>query len=49
MRTTVMASAANSLKLVHSGRVRSRRLVWAMVVAVVAGLVGATWITLYLN
>ena len=49
MRTTVMASAANSLKLVHSARVRSRRLFWAMVVSVVAGLVGATWITLYLN
>ena len=49
MRTTVMASAANGLKLAHSGGVHHRRLFWAMVLAVVVGLVGATWITLYLN
>ena len=49
MRTTVMTSAANGLKLAASGRVHHRRLFWAMVLAVVVGMVGATWITLYLN
>jgi len=49
MRTTVMASAANGLKLAHSGSLRHGRLFWAMVLAVVVGLVGATWMTLYLN
>ncbi|MSR82768.1 MAG: hypothetical protein EXS58_07560 [Candidatus Latescibacteria bacterium] len=49
MRTSVMASAANGLKLAHVGRVHSRRLFWAMVLALVVGMVGAGWITLYLN
>jgi hypothetical protein len=49
LRTTVMASTANSLKLAHVGRLRSRRLFWAMVVALVVGMAGAGWITLYLN
>lgn len=49
LRTTVMASAANGLKLAHVGRVRGRRLFWAMVLALVVGMAGAGWITLYLN
>jgi len=49
MRTTVMASTANALKLAHSGRIHSRRLFWAIVLAVVVGMAGAAWITLYLN
>ena len=49
MRTTVMASTANGLKLAHSGGLRHRRLFWAIVLAIAVGLVGATWITLYLN
>ena len=49
MRTTVMASVANGLKLAHARRVHPRRLFWAIVVAIVAGLAGAIWITLHLN
>jgi hypothetical protein len=53
MRTTVMASTANGLKLAHSGGLgrstHPRRLFWAIVVAIVVGMAGATWITLYLN
>ncbi len=49
MRTTVMASAANALKLAHSNRANHRRLFWGLVIAVVVGLIGASWITLYLN
>ena len=49
MRTTVMASAANGLKLADSARVNHRRLFWGMVLAIVVGMVGATWMTLELN
>ncbi|MEE3259923.1 MAG: DUF6785 family protein [Candidatus Latescibacterota bacterium] len=49
MRTTVMASTANALKLAHSNRANGRRLFWGLVIAVVVGMAGATWITLYLN
>jgi len=55
MRTTVMASAANGLKLAQGGtrsagrRLAGRRLFWAMVLAIVVSLAGATWITLHLN
>jgi hypothetical protein len=49
MRTTVMASVANGLKLAHSGGLRSRRLFWAIVLAIVVGMSGAAWITLHLN
>ena len=49
MRTTVMASMANGLKLAHSGRLSGRRLFIGVVLALVAGMVGAAWITLYLN
>jgi len=49
MRTTVMASAANGLKLAHGSNANHRRLFWGMVLAIVAGMVGATWMTLHLN
>ena len=49
MRTTVMASAANGLKLVHSANANHRRMFWGMVLAIVAGMVASTWITLELN
>ncbi len=49
MRTTVMASAANGLKLAHSAHANHRRLFLGMVLAIVVGMIGATWITLELN
>ena len=49
MRTSVMASAANALKLAHNNRANHRRLFWGLLIAVVVGLIGASWITLYLN
>ncbi len=49
MRTTVMASAANGLKLAHSAGANHRRMFWGMVLAIVAGMVASTWITLELN
>ncbi|MGY8823267.1 MAG: DUF6785 family protein [Candidatus Latescibacterota bacterium] len=49
MRTTVMASAANGLKLAHSAHVNHRRMFWGMVLAIVAGMIASTWITLELN
>ena len=49
MRTTVMASAANGLKLISSSGLRSHRVFWAIVLAIVTGLVVASWTTLHLN
>jgi len=49
MRTTVMASAANTMKLADSNRLRQPRLFWAMALAVVVGMGAATWTTLHLN
>ncbi|MDA0337704.1 MAG: hypothetical protein O2782_21270 [bacterium] len=49
MRTTVMASAANAMKLAAGPRLKQPRLFWAMALAVVVGMVAATWTTLYLN
>lgn len=53
MRTTVMASTANGLKLAHAAGInrnsRPHRLFWAIVIALVVSMAGATWITLHLN
>lgn len=49
MRTTVMASAANAMKLADGPRLRHARLFWAMVLAVLVGMAAATWTTLHLN
>ncbi|MEW6750296.1 MAG: DUF6785 family protein [Candidatus Latescibacterota bacterium] len=49
LRTTVMASTANGLKLAHSAGLGHRRLLWAILLALAVGLAGATWATLHLN
>jgi len=53
MRTTVMASTANGLKLAHAGRLgearHPRRLFWAIMLALAVSMVGAAWTTLELN
>jgi hypothetical protein len=49
MRTTVMASSANGLKLISGHSLRSHRVFWAIVLAIVTGLVVASWTTLHLN
>ncbi|MFH1572001.1 MAG: DUF6785 family protein [Gemmatimonadota bacterium] len=49
LRTTVMASTANALKLAQGPGLRTRRLFWAIVLAIVVAMVSATWITLHLN
>ncbi|MEE3335890.1 MAG: DUF6785 family protein [Candidatus Latescibacterota bacterium] len=49
MRTTVMASTANGLKLITQGGMRSHRVFWAIVLAIVTGMTVATWTTLHLN
>jgi hypothetical protein len=49
MRTTVMASAANGLKLADPRSLRGPRLFAAMTLAIVVGMAAATWITLTLN
>ena len=49
MRTTVMASAANAVKLTDGRQLRHARLFWAMALAVLLGMVAATWTTLHLN
>jgi len=49
MRTSVMTSAVNGLKLSDAARARGRRLFWAMVLAAAMGLAGAIWITITLN
>lgn len=49
MRTTVMASAANSLKLADPRSLRRPSLFLAMALAVVIGMAAATWTTLHLN
>ena len=53
MRTTVMASTANGLKLAHTGGLPAcrhpRRLFWAILVAIVVSMAGATWMTMHLS
>ena len=49
MRTSVMTSAMNGLKLSDSANARGRRLFWGMILAIAAGLAGSIWITLLLN
>ena len=49
MRTTVMASAANGLKLATGRGLQTPRLFAAIVLAIVVGMAAATWITLYMN
>ncbi len=49
LRTSVMTSSIDGLKLSDAMRTRGRPLFWAMIVACVAGLAGAIWITIVLN
>ena len=49
MRTTVMTSSMNALRIVSDVRAASRRVFAAMIVAILAGLAGAISITIYLN
>lgn len=49
MRTTVMASAGNAVKLASGSRLQHVRLFWAMALAVLVGMIAATWTTLHVN
>jgi len=48
IRTFVMASSANSLKITSEMRGRKRRVFWAMALAVVVTLVASVWATLFI-
>ena len=49
IRTFVMASGANSLKIASEMRGRKRRVFWAMALAVVVTLVASVWATLLIG
>jgi len=49
MRTSVMTSAMNGLKLADASGTSGRHIFWAIMLAIVCGLAGAIWITLTLN
>jgi hypothetical protein len=48
-RTSVMTSSINGMKLAQGRATRPRRVFWAMMIAMVAGMAGAIFITMYLN
>ena len=48
LRTFVMASAANSLKIIEGERERKKPLFWAMMLAIVVTMVSSTWVLLKL-
>lgn len=48
-RTSVMTSSINGMKLAQGRAVRPGRVCIAMVVAMIAGMAGAVWITMHLN
>jgi len=48
-RTSVMTSSIHGMKLAHECRGRPRRVLLGMLVAMVAGMAGAVWITMHLN
>jgi hypothetical protein len=49
MRTMVMASAINGMKLADTGRVRGRRLFWAMLLAAAVSLGGSVWALIWMG
>ena len=49
VRTFVMASTANALKLADAHRVQARRLLWALLLSIVIALVGSMWMVLRLS
>ena len=48
-RTSVMTSSMNGMKLAHGKAGNPRRVFWAMMIAMVAGMAGAIAITMHLN
>ncbi|NQT53373.1 hypothetical protein HQ576_15045 [bacterium] len=48
-RTSVMTSSINGMKLAQGRATKPRRVFWAMMIAMVAGMAGAIFITMYLN
>ena len=48
-RTSVMTSSINGMKLAHGHAKNPRRVFLGMMIAVVAGMAGAIWITMHLN
>jgi len=48
IRTTVMASSIHGLRLAERTGVRSRRLFWAMALAILVSIVASVWVTLEL-
>ena len=48
-RTSVMTSSINGMKLVHGQASQSRRVFLGMIIAMIAGMAGAIWVTMHLN
>ena len=49
LRTMVMASAINGMKLADSGGVRRRALFWAMMLSIVVGLASSVWMIVWMG
>jgi len=49
LRTMVMASAINGMKLADSGKVRGRPLFWAMILSIVVGLAGSIGMIIWMG
>ena len=49
LRTMVMVSAINGLKLADIGRVRGRPLFWALMLSIVVGLAGSIWMVVWMG
>ncbi|MCE2448074.1 MAG: hypothetical protein J4F35_06720 [Candidatus Latescibacteria bacterium] len=49
LRTMVMASAINGLKLADIGQVRGRPLFWALMLSIVVGLAGSIWMVVWMG
>jgi len=48
VRTLVMASSANGLKLANVAGLRTHRLFWAIILAIIIGFIGSTWMVMTL-
>ena len=49
MRTMIMASAINGMKIADSGGVRRRPLFWGMMIAIVVALAGSLWVMIWMG
>ena len=49
LRTMIMASAINSMKLADIGKVRGRPLFWAIMISIVVGLGGSIWMVVWMG